>query len=204
MTNLCGRFAKDTTCVDGSDRTLAFTDEFLTAVYEAAGHKIRASGKRLKNFGLLHVFDKDSFPDSDKADCGFTKTKAKADCICVFGLGNGKAGQENKFEFPPPIDTDIFYGTLCLVKVECTNDSQILMTNLSVSQWEATYAKLFGGFFDCDASDGSDEDDCDEEDEIERTKEGYAKDGFVVSDDEDEDDDIEWSEEEEFEFSDEE
>ena len=60
---------------------------------------------------------------------------------------------------------------------------------MSVKEWEEIYENLYGGFEDL----GSDSDDSDEDDDedygMKRTKTGYAKDGFVVDDDEDSDDD---------------
>jgi hypothetical protein len=202
----CGRFTRRS----GKDSfntsaAFVFNDDLLTSVYKAIGLKLTAKGNRVKHFGLLHLFDKDSFPESDRDSSGFTKTRNKTDFVCLFGLSDGKAGNENKFEFPPPIDTTIYYGTLCLIRVVGEEDGTISIRNLSVEDWQNIYSKLFGGFFDCDGSGSSDEEESDDdEDDQDRTKDGYAKDGFVVSDDDEEDDDIAWSEEEEYEFSDEE
>ena len=60
------------------------------------------------------------------------------------------------------------------------------MSDLTLRQWDKIYASLFGGFHDCDEEEDYESDD--NEDvyaELPSTKDGYAKDGFVVGDDED-------------------
>jgi hypothetical protein len=42
--------------------------------------------------------------------------------ISVYGKTNGKAGQENKYEFPPPVDNVLFFGS-CLLINRSINES---------------------------------------------------------------------------------
>lgn len=100
--------------------------------------------------------------------------------ISLFGKTEGKANQENKYEFPPPADTLLFFGSCILVNKNESGQA----VNLLESEWRQIYDKLFGGFEDIGSSD-SDED----EDEYDgpTTKEGYVKDGFIVDDDESDD-----------------
>ncbi len=101
--------------------------------------------------------------------------------VSLFGKTTGRAGQENKYDFPPPLDKLLFFGSCVLVAEE---------GSLKKSEWEAYYEELFGGFEDIGAEDSSDsEDEDDEDDALPKTKSGYAKDGFIVDDDEDEDED---------------
>lgn len=112
----------------------------------------------------------------------------------------GKAGTENKYDFPPPVDTALYFGTCALLR----SDDKGEITDLSVIMWNKIYEKLFGGFEDI----GDDEDDS--EDELAsvpkemKTKAGYLKDGFVVDDgtdaenDDDDDDDDDDNNENEF------
>ena len=46
------------------------------------------------------------------------------------------------------------------------------------------YNQLYGGFEDIDNENSDEEDEEDEYDELAKTKSGYAKDGFIVDDDE--------------------
>ncbi len=99
--------------------------------------------------------------------------------ITLYGKTSGKAGQENKYDFPPPADTKLFFGA-CVLTGKC-NDS---VCDLTAEIWEKAYEHLFGGFEDLGDED-EDEKSEDSEDNIPKTKSGYAKDGFVVDDDED-------------------
>jgi hypothetical protein len=107
--------------------------------------------------------------------------------ISLYGKTTGRANQENKYEFPPPVDKHLFFGNCVLVNKSEQGD----VKDLSVKEWEEIYENLYGGFEHL----GSDSDDSDEDDDedygMKRTKTGYAKDGFVVDDDEEGDDDDE-------------
>ena len=102
----------------------------------------------------------------------------------VYGFVNGKAGQENQYELPPPIDDTLFFGDILIVKtVSDTNDLNLkkveIMNTIPKEEWYSVYEELFGGFEDIGSEESESEEDS-EMDEYELTKEGYAKDGFVV------------------------
>ena len=90
----------------------------------------------------------------------------------------GKAGTENKYDFPPPCDTALYFGTCALIK--CTKDNDTIK-DFAGDTWLKIYEKLFGGFEDLGNEDSEES-----EDELEsisneyKTKNGYLKDGFVV------------------------
>lgn len=111
--------------------------------------------------------------------------------IHLFGKTTGKANQENKYEFPPPVDNTLFFGSCVLANM--VNGE---LEDLNAEEWEEIYECLFGGFEDLDETASEDESaeelDTDEElrlAKLSKTKAGYAKDGFVVDDDDDDDDD---------------
>jgi hypothetical protein len=97
----------------------------------------------------------------------------------LWAKDDGIANSENKYEFPPPVDSDLFFGACALV----ARDSKNNYTNLTRDKWNKMYEYLFGGFESLVAND---DDDDDEEDELEsisknkKTRDGYLKDGFVV------------------------
>jgi hypothetical protein len=105
--------------------------------------------------------------------------------IQVFGKTKGRAGQENKYDFPPPIDTTLFFGNVAMIAVRPDG----VVVDLTMSAWEMVYEQLFGGFEDLVDSHGRPLDDSEEESEdlevegYEYTKEGYVKDDFIVDDD---------------------
>lgn len=111
--------------------------------------------------------------------------------VTVYGKTAGKAGQENKYEFPPPIDSVLFFGGCVLVAKSETDDSII---DLRVSSWNKIYEILMGGFEDLDLGEDVEDGD-DENEDVDPNligKNGYMKDGFVV-----EDDDVEFEEDRE-------
>lgn len=108
--------------------------------------------------------------------------------IVVYGKTTGRANQENKYEFPPPIDNTLFFGNCVIVNMK---DGEL--SSLTSKEWDTIYHRLYGGFEDI----GDEEEDESEEgaDDLPRTKSGYVKDDFVVDDDEEEDEEEEDDEE---------
>ena len=107
--------------------------------------------------------------------------KKKLYTIGVYGKTEGKAGKENKFEFPPPYDNILFYGKLAIVNMEKDE-----IGDISNELWNVIYEKMFGGFEDLSATQQEDENEPDELAEVDKdklTESGYLKDGFVVDDD---------------------
>ena len=97
----------------------------------------------------------------------------------LWAKDDGLANHENKYEFPPPVDTELFFGACALV----ARDSKNNYVNLTKDKWNKIYEYLFGGF---ESLVVNDDDDDEEEDELEsvpknrKTRDGYLKDGFVV------------------------
>ena len=112
----------------------------------------------------------------------------KSYTINVYGKTDGRATQENKYEFPPPIDETLFFGS-CLI-VNMRDDKPVSLTS---AEWTCIYEKLYGGVESLGEEDSEEE--SDEYDDVPKTKSGYAKDGFIVDDDELSDDDYEDSDE---------
>jgi len=104
--------------------------------------------------------------------------------VSLYAKVKGKAGQENKYDFPPPVDSILYFGS-CLLIATRPDGSK---TDLHVKDWIAIYEHLFGGFEDIGSQDSEEESEDDLSDpDVPRTKEGYVKDGFIVDDEEDED-----------------
>ena len=97
----------------------------------------------------------------------------------LWAKDDGVANHENKYEFPPPVDTELFFGACALIARDTKNN----YVNLTKDKWNKIYEYLFGGFESLVANE---DDDDDEEDELEsipknrKTRDGYLKDGFVV------------------------
>jgi len=114
------------------------------------------------------------------------KMDGKKYIIALYAKTEGKANTENKYDFPPPVDSTLFFGN-CLLVANLKNVDKILeLVSLSLEQWNKMYEKLFGGFEDLAATYAEDEAEEDELDSIpasKKTKQGYLKDGFVVDSD---------------------
>jgi hypothetical protein len=101
--------------------------------------------------------------------------------VDVWGKTDGRAGYENKYEMPPPIDELLFYGNIALV----ARMDELTAIHLTTDIWNIIYEKLFGGFEDLAATAIEDENEIDELDSVpshKKTRSGYLKDGFVVDD----------------------
>ena len=144
----------------------------------------------LKNYDENELYKKAGFKTADGFKCHTSWTidiDSKKYIISVYGKTTGKANQENKYEFPPPIDNTLFFGNCVIVKKMESSPNNIV--DLTESGWTEIYETLYGGFEDLGDEDTEDDDDDDDDDDIPRTKTGYAKDGFVIDDDEDDDED---------------
>ena len=92
---------------------------------------------------------------------------------------NGKANTENKYDFPPPVDNELYFGTCCLVSVIPIKNTFL---DLTVELWSKIYEQLFGGFENLDSEEEMSEDELESIPAELKTKNGYLKDGFVVDD----------------------
>jgi hypothetical protein len=134
-----------------------------------------------KKFDEEKIYTKAGFKNSDNFKLQTTyksKIEHKDYNIDVYGKTVGRANTENKYEFPPPIDNLLMFGSCVLI----SRDENRNTKDLSVGEWDKIYDKLYGGFEDIG---GEEEEEEEEEEDIPKTKSGYAKDGFVVEDDDD-------------------
>lgn len=116
--------------------------------------------------------------------------------VSLFAKNSGRANNENTYELPPPVDSQLFFGKLLLVKHSEEQISDNNVEDLTIEEWEKIYEKLFGGFEDIDGDDSYSEEE--QIPEKYKTKEGYSKeDGFIVDDDEEDTDYIPDDDEEE-------
>ena len=144
------------------------------------------------NYESTEFYKKCNYRNNNNFDVRHTwefKEQGEKYYISVFAKDKGRANSENKYDLPPPIDSELYYGTLLIVKT-FTNENfdKDNLDDLTLEQWEKCYEKLFGGFESLGEDDSEEPDELDEISDSEKTKEGYHKDGFVVDDDDDEED----------------
>lgn len=122
-----------------------------------------------------------------KKDTGFGKRhtwkcriNGKLTDISLYAKTNGRAGSENKYEFPPPVDNILYFGNCALVA-----KMKDVSVSLTKDLWKTVYATMFDfeDLKDTDEADEAEEDELENIDASLKTKEGYLKDNFVVSDD---------------------
>jgi hypothetical protein len=140
----------------------------------------------IKDFKQEELYKKCGFKkaeDFNKQTEWSVKISGTKYIVHLYAKTDGRANSENKYDFPPPVDTKLFYGSCALVGYVKNEGGVKVLTNLSLAIWNKIYEKLFGGFEDLVATAKEDEE---EEDELanipkeKKTKQGYLKDGFVV------------------------
>ena len=156
--------------------------------------------KKIKQYDETELYKKAGFKKADGFMIQTTWENVSVDGktypkIVMYGKKSGNAGKENQYEFPPPMDTVLCFGTVILVHKDGNNNTG----NLRASEWTSIYEHLYGGFED--TRGGSHDDEEEEEEEMEEidasqlTKQGYMKDDFIVEDgecEEEEEDDEEF------------
>ena len=156
----------------------------LTIVIVEKGGSLKSLA--IKDFKLEELFKKCGFKKGEdfvKQVEWNAKYEGEKYYIEVYAKTEGRPNSENKYDFPPPIDTKLFFGSCAILAYNKKTDGSKYYTDLSLPLWNKIYEKLFGGFEDLAATAKEDED---EEDELanvpkeKKTKQGYLKDGFVV------------------------
>jgi len=116
-----------------------------------------------------------------------TKINGQKYTISLFAKTIGKAGFENKYDFPPPVDSKLYFGSCALIGYIRDDSNTKSLFNLTIDLWKLIYEKLFGGFenlVDTAIEDEEEEDELEDIPQSKKTKSGYLKDGFVVDSDE--------------------
>ena len=119
----------------------------------------------------------DSYKEAFRLHTTWKVSKYKVS-IELWARATGRAGQENKYEFPPPVDEVLFFGSCLLVLVNSPPQF-----SLTLDAWKKVYSTLFGGFHDLSKTAAADETEYDEMEDVpkkHKTREGYLKDGFIV------------------------
>jgi hypothetical protein len=135
-----------------------------------------------KTFAIDDLYKKCGYRKVDGFDMvAEWETKKGGDKVTkvqVWGKSEGRAGSENKYELPPPVDTKLLFGTLAVIGLDNEGD----IKDIDCETWNKVYEDLFGGFEDVNGSEEEEEEDELEgiPDELKTKVGGYMKDGFVV------------------------
>ena len=114
----------------------------------------------------------------------------------MYSKNTGRANTENKYELPPPVDSDLYFGKLVVIRHSEQNPTVENCLDFTFEEWKTIYEKLMGGFEDLDDNEEESEEEYVDPENL--TEQGYEKDGFVVEDGEvafntgDSDEEEEW------------
>ena len=137
----------------------------------------------MKEFNVDELYKKCKFKKPDgfekKTEWAYNVKNDNKFIVELWAKEDGIANQENKYDFPPPVDHDLYFGACVLFARDMTGT----FIDLTIDKWNKVYEFLFGGFDSVIDNEDEDEEEEDELDTISKkrkTKDGYLKDGFVV------------------------
>ena len=142
--------------------------------------------EKIKSFNLDEIYKKCKLKKADNFSLRHSWS-FKNQWISLYAKDKGRANSENKYDLPPPIDSNLYFGTMILIKHKNKKPKNNEVLDFTKEEWLQLYEKLFGGFEDLGDEDSYSEEDEEIPDEL-KTKHGYLKDGFVVSSEGDEED----------------
>ena len=132
---------------------------------------------KAKEVSIETLYKKCGFRVNDDFKCRHT-WKVNKCIVSLWAKQTGKANFENKYDLPPPIDKELYFGTCVLVQTDAKGN----FLDLTKENWTKMYEKLFGGFEELGDEDEYSEDELANVDPAKLTADGYLKDGFVIAD----------------------
>lgn len=148
---------------------------------------------RLKEVTESDLYKKCGFKNNRDFDLRHTWKKNINNTIMYVSLyaknKSKTANFENKYEFPPPVDKELYFGTCLLLSYTLnskSDSSDKTYISITADTWKSIYTSLYGGFESLSDTEVADEREPDELELVDKsllTKTGYLKDGFVVDDD---------------------
>ena len=141
--------------------------------------------EKIKKVNINELYKKAKLRKNDNFEKRNT-LKYEKTWVSIYAKKDGRAGSENKYDLPPPIDKELYFGIMVIIKHKNKTPKNEEIVNFTKEEWLKVYEKCMGGFEDL----GNTSEEEEEEEEIPahlKTKSGYMKDGFVVDDDDEED-----------------
>lgn len=126
----------------------------------------------IKQNGDLKEIEKNKVKDIDNIPIIYYW---KEDKVQLLGYNQEKTCNENKYDLPPPIDEQLYFGDLYVVKVDNNNN----IIDYTIDEFQTFYNLKFKGFFDITYTDDEEEDELSE----------HSSDRDFIDDDEVEEDD---------------
>lgn len=151
----------------------------IILIVEKNGNIRELNLKTLKEEELYHIAGLKNSDNFNLETSWSVKLEEKHYEIFLYAKNKGKHNQENKYEFPPPVDQELYFGNCILL-----NKKKGELNNLSKNEWDMIYDYLYGGFEEIGEGDSEEEEENDAEDadgnRVKLSKDGYIKDGFIV------------------------
>lgn len=135
----------------------AAATELQTIIFTAKGDIKKT--KLLLTDGQLTVEAIQAYLKKKISPVQLGKYTSSGQSLLLYGYKEGKAGTENKYEFPPPYDSLLPFGDVVLIASSLQNPAPYTQ-----AQWDAFYEQAMGGF---ESLGGSDEEEVVDEDEEE-------------------------------------
>ena len=125
---------------------------------------------KISKKGNLKPVNKDNidFIKSNKNISKINKWNYNNFIYVLYGCINGDAGEENKYDLPPPCDCDLYFNDLYFIKYENNN-----IIDLTIEDYNTFYAFCFEGFESLENTD----------DEIEEELSEHTSDREFINDD---------------------
>ena len=137
----------------------------------------------VKKFSTETLYKKCKFKNKENFEPRHTWKLNDTINVTLFAKDAGRANSENKYDLPPPIDKELFFGCMILCAHTDQNLTNENINNFNVESWKKLYEKLMGGFEDLEEEEerSEDEEDIDPDDLDDN---GYLKNSFLAADDE--------------------
>ena len=137
----------------------------------------------IKKFSIETLFKKCKFKNNENFESRHTWKLNDTINVTLFAKNVGRANSENKYELPPPVDKDLFFGSMILCAHTDQNLTDKNINNFNVENWKKLYDKLMGGFDDLEEEEERSEDEADiDPDDLDEND--YLKNSFLAADDE--------------------
>ena len=98
--------------------------------------------QNVKNFAIDELYKKCLFRKSNdfcQRHCWSVKSKGKMNHVVLYAKNKGKANTENKYDLPPPIDKDLYYGSMAIVNFQKVDGDETDAVDFTSKEWEKIY-----------------------------------------------------------------
>ena len=114
----------------------------------------KKKNSNIKNFKVDELYKKCNLRKNDHFEKRHTwKMKKSNNFISLYAKDKDRANSENKYDLPPPLDNDLYFNKMVLIKHSEMTINEENLLDLTLKDWESCYEKLFGGFEDLGEDD---------------------------------------------------